>query len=946
MLRAVRLAAKVSVAIDPKTAAPIPKLAPLIAERAAGAAVRRDAEAPALRPRDRDAAKPARARPVARPAAAARRDPRAAARPALHRRRARRHRRSRARGQGRVARVPVRHASVARGARSSGTPRRRAATSRFRRCSTRWTACSTRRRSGSRSRAGSRRRSRRSGRCSRASSSAPAASVPAARAPRFRAAYDFLLRCARESGEVPQRRSSTGGRASRTPATPSARRCCSPRKRRRSARRSRGRGRKRREDARTRHAGAAATAIRTPERGMTLAYIGLGSNLAHPRRQLARAVRALARLPRIATSSRVSPQLRHGADRRARRAARLRERGRRRATRRLRRARCSTRCTRSSAASAGGATRRRAQRAADARSRFATLRPPAHATCARPHGAASAHARARVRAASAGRRRARRRRFPDAGSRAASLARGARPAHRAHPHASTLLAHDSRWTSRAAATSSSKGPIGAGKTSLARAARRASRRRDAARAAGGQSRSCARFYDDMPRFALPDPAHVPVPARRPAARARAARHVPAADGRRFPARQGSAVRAPQPVRRRVRAVREGLPAPEAADADARPRHLPAGAGRHAARARAQARRRLRAGDPRRSTSRAWPTPTRASSTSTTTRRCSSSTASASTSSTTRRTSRCCSRASPAMRGAARVLQSRPDGLVAGPHGHHPDRAPSSRGASTRGRRVAFVPTMGNLHDGHLTLCAHRPRARRHRRRQHLRQPPAVRAERGLRSLPAHVRGRSRRARARRRRRRCSRRWSRRCIRRRRSIACSRRRSATSSKARSARASSAAYAPSCSSSSTSCAPDVAVFGKKDRQQLKIVRGMVQQFNLPIEIVPAETVRAEDGLALSSRNGYLSPAERAEAPNLYRVLRGIADAIVAGRTRLRERSRRRDAPSSPRAAGRSTTSRSGTGSRCASRIRKATIIRTCSSCSPPPRSARRASSTTST
>ena len=78
------------------------------------------------------------------------------------------------------------------------------------------------------------------------------------------------------------------------------------------------------------------------------------------------------------------------------------------------------------------------------------------------------------------------------------------------------------------------------------------------------------------------------------------------------------------------------------------------------------------------------------------------------------------------------------------------------------------------------------------------------------------------------------------------------------------------------------PDVAVFGKKDRQQLKIVRGMVQQFNLPIEIVPAETVRADDGLALSSRNGYLSADERREAPSLYRVLRGIADAIVAGRS----------------------------------------------------------------
>jgi pantoate--beta-alanine ligase len=77
------------------------------------------------------------------------------------------------------------------------------------------------------------------------------------------------------------------------------------------------------------------------------------------------------------------------------------------------------------------------------------------------------------------------------------------------------------------------------------------------------------------------------------------------------------------------------------------------------------------------------------------------------------------------------------------------------------------------------------------------------------------------------------------------------------------------------------PDVAVFGKKDRQQLKIVRGMVQQFNLPIQIVPAETVRADDGLALSSRNNYLSPTERIEAPRLYRTLRAIADEIAAGR-----------------------------------------------------------------
>jgi pantoate--beta-alanine ligase len=78
------------------------------------------------------------------------------------------------------------------------------------------------------------------------------------------------------------------------------------------------------------------------------------------------------------------------------------------------------------------------------------------------------------------------------------------------------------------------------------------------------------------------------------------------------------------------------------------------------------------------------------------------------------------------------------------------------------------------------------------------------------------------------------------------------------------------------------PQIAVFGKKDRQQLKIVRGMVQQFNLPIRIVPCETVRDDDGLALSSRNRYLSPSERIEAPRLYRSLRTISDAIAAGRT----------------------------------------------------------------
>ncbi|MCX7156930.1 MAG: pantoate--beta-alanine ligase [Rhodocyclales bacterium] len=76
------------------------------------------------------------------------------------------------------------------------------------------------------------------------------------------------------------------------------------------------------------------------------------------------------------------------------------------------------------------------------------------------------------------------------------------------------------------------------------------------------------------------------------------------------------------------------------------------------------------------------------------------------------------------------------------------------------------------------------------------------------------------------------------------------------------------------------PDVALFGKKDYQQLMVICNMVREFNLPIEIVGGETVRAADGLALSSRNGYLSTAERAEAPRLFRVLTKVVEAMRAG------------------------------------------------------------------
>lgn len=73
------------------------------------------------------------------------------------------------------------------------------------------------------------------------------------------------------------------------------------------------------------------------------------------------------------------------------------------------------------------------------------------------------------------------------------------------------------------------------------------------------------------------------------------------------------------------------------------------------------------------------------------------------------------------------------------------------------------------------------------------------------------------------------------------------------------------------------PRVAVFGKKDYQQLMIVRRMCQQLALPVEIIAAETVRDADGLALSSRNRYLSPEERAEAPELIRTLTRVKEAV---------------------------------------------------------------------
>jgi pantoate--beta-alanine ligase len=80
------------------------------------------------------------------------------------------------------------------------------------------------------------------------------------------------------------------------------------------------------------------------------------------------------------------------------------------------------------------------------------------------------------------------------------------------------------------------------------------------------------------------------------------------------------------------------------------------------------------------------------------------------------------------------------------------------------------------------------------------------------------------------------------------------------------------------------PEFAFFGEKDYQQLCVIHRMVSDFNLPLTIVPVPTYRESDGLALSSRNVYLSPAERAAAPALYRALTLARETIVSGESNV--------------------------------------------------------------
>ena len=235
------------------------------------------------------------------------------------------------------------------------------------------------------------------------------------------------------------------------------------------------------------------------------------------------------------------------------------------------------RCNESNAATVAGGAR---ATPANARSRSAALRPPSFSP-PRPHRAASAAAPPGLRPASPARARSG---YPHRGARprASLSSRGARAG---RPQSGLAMDLDKcRYVVV-------EGPVGAGKTSLARQLA-GYLDADTLLEAPDENPFLARFYEDMPRFALPTQLNFlfqRVDQLRGLSQLDLFKRATVS---RLPARQGPAVRAPQPERRRVRLVREDLHAPAAASAAAGPRHLSAGAGDDADRARAQARRRL------------------------------------------------------------------------------------------------------------------------------------------------------------------------------------------------------------------------------------------------------------------------------------------------------------------------------------------------------------------
>ena len=195
--------------------------------------------------------------------------------------------------------------------------------------------------------------------------------------------------------------------------------------------------------------------------------------------------------------------------------------------------------------------------------------------------------------------------------------------------------------------------------------------------------------------------------------------------------------------------------------------------------------------------------------------------------------------------------------------------------------VGFVPTMGYLHEGHLALVPPLDRRERAHRRQHLREPDPVRPERGLRrATPAtksatfallreagvdavylptprvdvprglpDVRRPSKRSRSR-------------------------------SKGASRPGHFRGVATVVLKLFNAVEADRAYFGRKDAQQLRVIQRMARDLDLAVEIVPCDIVREPDGLAMSSRNVYLTPEERAAAPIVYRSLRAARDAFGDG------------------------------------------------------------------